>query len=141
MKKGFTLIEILAVLVILGVLAVIAIPSVAGIIEKSKMGTFRDGGLGIINAAKQSYVEYAGREMVVHVDDNYLIIDGEKTNKKLSYKGVEPDGGYVMISPNGKVSLAIYNQQFCAYKKELADDVTVKKINAISECTLDAISD
>lgn len=141
MKKGFTLVELLAVLVILGVLALIAFPSINALLQKSKMGTFRDGALGIMNAVKQTYVEYAGREMVVHMSDDTIILDGEKTSKKISYKGTKPEGGYVMVSPKGLVSLAIYDATFCAYKREEDDDISVKNINDPSECTLDSITD
>lgn len=141
MKKGFTLIELLAVMVVLAVLAIIAVPSVLKIIETSKMGTFKDGGLGILSAAKQSYVKYAGREMIVHMNDNIIYLDDEKTTDKIEYKGIKPKGGYVKVSKEGKTSMAIYNDKYCAYKRESADEVSVKKINASSECTLDKITD
>ena len=141
MKKGFTLIELLAVLVVLAVLAIIAVPSVLKIVDDSKMGTFKDGGLGILNAAKQSYVKYAGREMVVHMDENIIYLDGEKTTDTIEYKGTKPKGGYVMITKDGKTSMAIYNDNYCAYKRETDDEVSAKRINSSSECTLDKITD
>ena len=39
-KKGFTLVELLAVIVILGVLLLIAVPSITGVIENSRKNSF-----------------------------------------------------------------------------------------------------
>jgi len=137
MKNGFTLIELLAVMVVLSILVFIAVPSVLEIITQSKMGTFKDGGLGILNASKQSYIKYAGSEMVVRLEDDTIYLDGEKTKEKIEYKGVRPTGGFVKITEDGKTSMAIYNGLYCAYKREYDEEVVVKKINSPSECTAD----
>ena len=74
--------------------------------------------------------------MVVQLKDDTIYLNGEKTNEKIEYKGVRPKGGYVMIAKDGKTSMAIYNDVYCAYKNEYDEDVSVKKINDPSECTL-----
>ena len=51
-KKGFTLIEILAVIVILGIIMVIAIPEISHFITRSKMDALKVSADGIVRAAE-----------------------------------------------------------------------------------------
>lgn len=55
MKKGFTLVEILAVVVILGVISVIAYPIITNMIENSKISAFDSSKKLIIKSAKNKY--------------------------------------------------------------------------------------
>ena len=57
-KKGFTLIEILAVIVILGVLAVLVVPSLIGIINDSKERAYELQIKTIETAAKDYITEH-----------------------------------------------------------------------------------
>lgn len=49
-KKGFTLVELLAVVVILAIIAIIAVPLILGVIESSKKGAFKDSVYGLLEA-------------------------------------------------------------------------------------------
>lgn len=54
-KKGFTLIEVLAVIVILAVIALITVPLIMNVLDKAKKGAFEDSAYGIIKA-KELYI-------------------------------------------------------------------------------------
>src|SRR5690554_320890 len=51
-KKGFTLVELIAIIVILGVVLVIAIPTVSNIVENSRIESFNKSEVTMIEAAK-----------------------------------------------------------------------------------------
>ena len=60
-KKGFTLVELLAIIVILAIIAVITVPIVLNVIENSRKGAARSSALGYVDAIKLAYMErYAG---------------------------------------------------------------------------------
>lgn len=59
MRKGFTLIKLLAVIVVISIISLIATPSVLNIIEEAKKNAFRSIAYGIMEAAKLSYAQNA----------------------------------------------------------------------------------
>ena len=54
MKKGFTLIELMAVIVVLGIIALIAIPMIANILKDSQESLFRTSIQNIINKVEET---------------------------------------------------------------------------------------
>ncbi len=51
-KKGFTLVELLAVIVILGVLLLIAVPAISNITADSKFNAAKDSALTVLEAGR-----------------------------------------------------------------------------------------
>ena len=58
-KKGFSLIELLAVITILAVIAIITTPVIFGVIENSKMNAFTSSVEEMKNVVVMDYNEYA----------------------------------------------------------------------------------
>ena len=52
-KKGFTLVELLAVIVILALIMSIAVISIGGVLDKAKADTFKETGASIIDGVKK----------------------------------------------------------------------------------------
>ena len=117
-RKGFTLIEVLAVIVILAIIALIATPIMLGVIENARRKAFEDTGYGVIEGVRAYYVEKLSEEGVV----------GEKIftfpNSELKLSGTEPAGGNAKLYADGSIELAIHNNRWCATKTVNEDEVT-----------------
>ena len=55
-KKGFTLVELLAVIVILAIILVIAIPQIAKVIDDGKINSLKDSAMLIAKNAEREYL-------------------------------------------------------------------------------------
>jgi type IV pilus assembly protein PilA len=67
-KKGFTLVELLAVIVILAIILAIAIPSITGLIDSQRKSAFESNVKMIIKGIEYEMLENPG---TVYEGDNY----------------------------------------------------------------------
>lgn len=93
-KKGFTLVELLAVIVILGVLLMIAVPAVQNVIKKTKNNaTQKQAELFIDAAKKMAIIDEATSDMVI-----YKLSDLDSDVDKNRFTGMvvalKENGGY-----------------------------------------------
>ncbi len=76
-RKGFTLVEIMIVVVIIGMLAAMAIPTFAAVRQQSRMKTVTNN-LRVINSAAQQFMGEKGATQAGYTDlvgsgtDNYV---------------------------------------------------------------------
>ena len=121
-KKGFTLVELLAVIVILAVIALIATPTILGVIDKAKRSSLQDSGYGLVEAANLYYAQYSnGKTVRFDIEDNQIITETENT---LNYKGTIKNGT-VLINKKGQVTVCINDGKHAAYKNYQDTKVTV----------------
>ena len=109
-KKGFTLVELLAVIVILAVILVIAVPKIMDTIQNSKEGTLMSSAKLIASQAEKKYVEnqVLGINDVISCDDVVKTTDADYDYCNISF---DSDGkASVTISGKGKFEgLAVCN--------------------------------
>ena len=113
-KKGFTLLELLAVIVILAIIALIAVPIILNMIENARKGAAKDSAYGYIEAVEnyQAYEMLKGndglKEGIYNITENTTI--GDTKYKKLTdlikVKGKNPTFGKIGITKNGTVGTA-----------------------------------
>lgn len=95
-NKGFTLIEILAVIIILALVAIIAIPSILGTIENTKKKT--------AEARAGEYIEAVEKEATMNEMDGLETLKSGKykvsklAEYDLEFSGKHPESGYVVMS-------------------------------------------
>ena len=76
-KKGFTLVELLAVIAILAILVIIALPNVLGMFNQAKKDTFATETKEMVKIAQQQYLANFGKYT------NYAI-KGSKANEAVN---------------------------------------------------------
>ncbi len=134
-KKGFTLVELLAVIVILAIIALISTPIILGVIETAKKGAAEQSALGYIDAVEKQIVinsmdEDKNNDFENKEYNEYTIY--ELTNLGVKVKGTVPKGGNITIK-NGKVESATLTVGDYNVKVEENGKVTTTKTGATKE--------
>lgn len=105
MKKGFTLIEMLSVIVILAVLALIVVPVMTNIIAKVRLSADKRSAEAYIKAGENYFTE----STLLNSDFGVNIID------KLNLSS-HPGTGEVIVYENGTVSMTLILHNLCYVK-------------------------
>ena len=111
-EKGFTLVELLAVIVILAIIALIATPMILGVIEKVNKSAAIESANGIMDAAEKYMME----SMILGTNASKFEFPGD-TN--LSYKGEKPESGTLLVDDNGNMSITVKINGYCVRKRYL----------------------
>lgn len=111
-KKGFTLVELLAVLIILSLIAVISIPIVANVIEKGRTGAIQNSVEFYITEIEKAYAEWAiegvPSGLTVTQTGEYDQFDASQLNTVLKIKGTKPLSGTVSVNRNYMDETSLY---------------------------------
>ena len=112
-NKGFTLVELLAVIVILAVISIITIPMIGNVIDESKKKALEQSVSGLVEAANYFTISNDGvYEFVFDENKKGETIKGEQ----LDYKGSIEGTGKLYIDKNGDISLCLVDDKYYVYK-------------------------
>ncbi|HPF83373.1 MAG TPA: prepilin-type N-terminal cleavage/methylation domain-containing protein [Bacilli bacterium] len=100
-KKGFTLVELLAVILILGIIALIAIPAIINIIDESQKGAFKASMENVVRTV-ESACEMEIINKTEHVG-SYVFNNGV-ASPTLKYKGRVDITGTINVNKSCEVS-------------------------------------
>ena len=130
-KKGFTLVELLAVIVILAVILVIAVPQIMNIINDSKKGTLKSTALLIAKTAEKAKVqnEVLGNTKPIKCKD--IVKLNEDDYSVCNVKFDENDNAVVMLKgkKDGK-----FNRMMCT---GTSSNMECKELEQGLNCTFD----
>lgn len=113
-KKGFTLVELLAVIAILAILVIIALPNVVRMFNEAKKSSF-------LTEAKTIYEETTKKYISESMKGNKLATISSKDSSKLDMTGEELDY-CVILNDQGKVEkIAVGNKSFYLMLSDVKD--------------------
>ena len=116
MKKGFTLVELLAVLSLVALLGVIIYPKLTSIIEKNREKAFKES----VKATIRSYNSYLASENYPDIGEVDITLGIIPTIKESDW-----EAGVIIQKEDGLYLENLYNGKFCAYGDE--DSFTITK--------------
>lgn len=123
MKKGFTLVELLAVIIILGILSVLIVPKIVNTINESEQKTNIASAKNLLKSAEYKYQdnEILGINEMITIDFQ----TGQNIDK-LDYSGNKPESGKINIRPDGEISMAVKIGDKCYTKQIYENDINVQ---------------
>ena len=105
-KKGFTLIEVLSVIIIIGILMIIAVPAVSKYIDRSNKASYASDVLAYVETIRSEYEmkeygEYLSDDELMIVPIKYITLEkGDAGNSP--YGAYDYSKSYVIIAPERK---------------------------------------
>ena len=145
-KKGFTLVELLAVIAILAILVVIALPNVMGMFNSAKAGSFQTEVQTMMSQVSSDYVNNTLQSnSKATIFTNLTLVDTVKTVNSVTYvtddlslEGGDGKSYMIRVSKSGKIeAVKVWDNSFCIYAE--GDDL--QKTDMGKEVAYDGSSD
>lgn len=118
--NGFTLVELLAVLVILGITALISVPIVGSVLEQMKVNNYRNSVYGLLRAVETDHTESGAST------NEYIIVDGV-VEPDIGFTGKIEGSGSITYDENEKTTIKIGTDKLCATKAPNKKQITVTR--------------
>ena len=126
MKKGFTLVELLAVVIILGILAVVIVPKIQQTLKESKKNTYEASAIALEREADVFYThqkikqeQFSGCE--------YNFTTNNNTCNGFEFKGQKPDSGGIKIYSNGETAYSLKFDDYWYTKRLKSDNISISE--------------
>lgn len=129
MKKGFTLIELMAILIVVGIIFTLSVPIVQKVINETRADTLLVSSEALLRAFKDKEIsDYFEKRTEVNLplQDDYLSLDQDTSKWQ----------GYVKKCTSGSCDylVLVYDGYVCAYKSSTMDKIKTVSVNTYQEC-------
>ncbi|MGE5455498.1 MAG: hypothetical protein ACM3O4_00105 [Ignavibacteriales bacterium] len=121
-KKGFTLLELMAIIILLGIIASIVVPIILSIFTRAREAAFLDTAYGLMKASEYEYVN----NLIKGKEATELKVYYPQDKDRLKASGQMPDGGGIIMSKTGEITLGLWSDTVgkCAVKSY--DEIEVR---------------
>ena len=120
-KNGFTLVELLAVIIILGLLMVIIVPKVTQTLKDAEKNTNMTSAENLVKAAT---LKATNNEMTGNSENIKINYTTGENQDYIDYTGDKPTDGQVAIKSNGEIAMAVRFGDYCYLKSYNSNDIT-----------------
>lgn len=121
-KKGFTLVELLAVIAILAILVIIALPNVLSMYNQARKDTFVTEVRDHFKAGEQNFLLNSGSSVV------YSNVTGVTDAKTLDMNGNKKMQYYIVFDANGKCTQLLATNGSFGIKAENSTGISVEQL-------------
>lgn len=121
-NKGFTLVELLAVIVIIGLLAVLIVPKVNKTLKDARKSINKTSISGLTRTANNYYAENASMKRNFQ-GCSYNFTTDTNTCDNLEFTGEKPKTGKLKINKEGKISIVAQFDKKCYIKNYDSDEI------------------
>ena len=137
-KKGFTLVELLAVIILLGIIALVIVPKTLETIDNANKSSFERSVQGLISSVQNMYAESINPDEFI----SGKTIDQLIKDYKLEGKNFENfKYGVVYVSSKGTISVEnVTDGTFCANGKKNSLTITECKIPCFTIYNFNSVS-
>lgn len=131
-KKGFTLVELLAVIAILAILVIIALPNVLNLYNDAKKGSFQTEVQTIYKTAQQEFL-LGGKAVEYYRSGGNACSTNGTTLKSLSLQGTKSVDYYIKIDANGNVKEYYVADDAFAFSYKASDEDIALSVDEIGD--------
>ena len=131
--RGFTLVEILAVIIILAAITLITVPIVTNAVKRARKGSFKVSAQNLVKAANQYYGAHEFEMNKVSTFD-FSKNDGKnEAGEELLVSGKKPISGKVVVSKQGDIVLADISDgtYYANYDSTIDDQVVITETSEV----------
>lgn len=120
-KKGFTLVELLAVVVVLAIIIIIAVPIVKGFIKNARMNAVKDSAYGLLESGR---VYYSNHSEDIDTYVQFQITNGEVVSEeKIQYKGTITNA-ILIVDWDENMAVCVDDGKYYAKKNMTETEIT-----------------